>query len=65
MDQGRVKLTAQVRDLTFQPAVDARVTAHIVGPEGLDALVDLTPCTQHSGNLSSRMDGGEIGVISR
>jgi len=53
MDQGRVKLTAQVRDLTFQPAVDARVTAHVVGPEGLDALVDLTPSPDTPGTFQT------------
>ncbi len=43
MDEGRVQLTAQVRDRQFQPAADAHVTAHVVGPEGVNALVDLTP----------------------
>ncbi len=42
MDEGRVQLTAQVRDREFQPAADARVTAHVVGPEGVNALVELT-----------------------
>jgi hypothetical protein len=43
MDEGRVQLTAEVRDRQFQPASDAHVTAHIVGPEGANALVDMTP----------------------
>jgi hypothetical protein len=43
MDEGRVELAAQVRDRQFQPAADAHVTAHIVGPEGVNALVDMTP----------------------
>ena len=43
MDEGQVQLTAQVRDRQFQPAADAHVTAHIVGPEGVNALVDMTP----------------------
>ena len=43
MDQGNVQLTAQVHDQQFQPAPDAHVSAHIVGPEGINALVDLTP----------------------
>jgi uncharacterized membrane protein len=42
MDEGRVQLIAQVRNHTFQPAVDAHVTAHVIGP-GVDALVELTP----------------------
>ena len=43
MDEGHVQLTAQVRDRQFQPAADAHVTAHIVGPEGANALIDLAP----------------------
>jgi hypothetical protein len=43
MDEGRVQLTAQVRDRQFQPAVDAHVTAHVVGPEGINSFMDLTP----------------------
>jgi len=43
MDEGQVQLTAQVRDRQFQPSADAHVTAHIVGPEGLNALVDMMP----------------------
>jgi uncharacterized membrane protein len=42
MDEGHVQITAQVRDQQFQPA-DAHVTAHIVGPENANALIDLTP----------------------
>jgi len=43
MDGGNVQLTAQVRDKTFQPAPDAHVTAHIIGPAGVDAMVEMTP----------------------
>ena len=43
IDEGRVQLAAQVRDRQFQPAGDAHVTAHIVGPEGVNALLDLAP----------------------
>lgn len=43
MDEGRVELTAQVRDKQFQPAPDAQVTATITGPGNLSAAIDLTP----------------------
>ena len=43
MDEGHVQLAAQVRDRQFQPAPDAHVTAHIVGPEDTNAVIDLTP----------------------
>ena len=42
MDEGRAQLKARVYDRQFQPAADAHVTAHIVGPEGVNAFVDLT-----------------------
>jgi hypothetical protein len=42
MDSGSVQFTAQVRDRTFQAATDAHVAAHIVGPQNLDAILDLT-----------------------
>jgi hypothetical protein len=43
MDEGHMQLVAQVRDRQFQPADGAHVTAHIVGPEGANALLDLVP----------------------
>jgi uncharacterized membrane protein len=43
LDRGEIEITAQVRDRQFQPAADAHVTAHIVGPENSSALIDLTP----------------------
>jgi hypothetical protein len=49
MDEGHAELTAEVHDRQFQPAPDAHVTAHIVGPGGTNALVDLTPSQQTTG----------------
>jgi hypothetical protein len=43
MDEGHVQLAAQVHDRQFHPAADAHVTAHIVGPEGANAVLDLAP----------------------
>ena len=42
-DQGHVQLNAQVRDRQFQHATNAHVTAHIVGPDNLSAMIDLAP----------------------
>jgi len=42
-DEGRVQLTAQIRDRTFQPVADAHVTAHFFGPSNVDALIALNP----------------------
>ncbi len=43
MDQGHAGFAAQVRSRQFQPAADAHVIVHIVGPENLSAMFDLTP----------------------
>jgi hypothetical protein len=43
LDEGRVQISAQVRDRQFQPAANAHVTAHIVGPGGTSALLDMQP----------------------
>ena len=43
MDEGRIELRAQVRDQQFERAVNAQVTAHIIGPDGTNALADLRP----------------------
>jgi uncharacterized membrane protein len=49
MDEGRAQLKAQVHDRQFQPTPDAHVTAHIVGPEGVNAFIDLTPSQEAPG----------------
>jgi hypothetical protein len=49
IDEGRVQLAAEVRDRQFQPASGAHVTAHIVGPEGIDAMLDLLPSQETTG----------------
>jgi len=43
MDEGRVAFRAQVRDKQFQQTTNAHVTAHIIGPQGTNAFIDLTP----------------------
>ncbi len=42
-DEAGVKLRAEVRDTTYLPASDATVEAHILGPEGVTASVDMRP----------------------
>ena len=53
MDEGHVQLTAQVRDRQFQPAADAHVTAHVVGPERVNAFLDLAPSPDTPGTYQS------------
>ncbi len=49
MDDGRMDLTASVRDKQYLPAPDARVTAHFIGPNGVSAMVDMTPVAESPG----------------
>ncbi len=49
MDNGQARFTAQVRDEQFEQAPDAHVTAHILGPQGVAALLDLTPSERTPG----------------
>lgn len=62
MDEGRVKLTAQVRDGQFHQAPNAHVTAHIIGPEGLNAWVDLTAAENTPGLYQSEWSAGSAGT---
>jgi len=61
LDQGHVQLTAQVRDKQFQPAADAHVAAHIVGPEGLNAMVDMTPSQDTPGQYQTEWTAEKAG----
>jgi uncharacterized membrane protein len=42
-DDGRVRFSADVRDKNFLPAADAHVEAHILGPGGYAAQIEMTP----------------------
>ncbi|HEY6375648.1 MAG TPA: glutamine amidotransferase [Edaphobacter sp.] len=53
MDDGHVKLTATVRDKEYMPAPDARVAAHVIGPDGASALVDMQPVPDSAGTFQA------------
>lgn len=52
-DERRAKLRAEVRDSTFLPASDARVQAHIMGPNNLSQTIELRPEAQEPGAYSA------------
>jgi uncharacterized membrane protein len=52
-DDGRVHLSADVRDKSFQPAADARVEAHILGPNGASAAVEMSPVPDAPGQFQA------------
>jgi uncharacterized membrane protein len=43
LDDGRIQISADVRGKDYMPAADARVEAHILGPEGIAAQVEMAP----------------------
>jgi uncharacterized membrane protein len=50
-DDGNVKLSADVRDKDYLPAPDATVEAHILGPGGVSATVEMTPVPDAPGTF--------------
>jgi uncharacterized membrane protein len=53
LDNGAVTIAAEVRDQQHNPAPDAKVEAHILGPSGVSALVELTPVPDNPGRFQA------------
>jgi uncharacterized membrane protein len=53
MDDGHVHLSAEVRDKDYDPAADARVSAHIIGPSGEAATIEMTPAADTPGTFQA------------
>jgi uncharacterized membrane protein len=49
MDDGHIELSANVRDTEYMPAPDAKVTAHLIGPNGISVMLDMTPAADNPG----------------
>ena len=49
MDDGHIELTARVLDQQYMPAPEARVTAHLIGPAGISALLNMAPVDGNPG----------------
>ena len=62
LDNGAVTLTADVRDQQFNPAADAKVEAHILGPSGVSALVEMTPVPDNPGNFQAAWSAPKTGA---
>jgi uncharacterized membrane protein len=52
-DDGKVHLSAEVRDKDYMPATDAHVEAHVIGPNGISAMVDMTPAPDMPGTFEA------------
>jgi hypothetical protein len=61
LDNGQVTLNAEVRDERYNPAPDARVEAHILGPSGVSALVEMTPVPDNPGQFQAAWSAPKSG----
>jgi uncharacterized membrane protein len=62
LDNGAVTLTAEVRDREYNPARDAKVEAHILGPSGVSALVEMTPAPDNPGQFQAAWSAPKTGA---
>jgi uncharacterized membrane protein len=62
LDNGTVMLSAEVRDPQYNPAPDARVEAHILGPSGVSALVEMTPVADNPGRFEGTWSAPRAGA---
>jgi uncharacterized membrane protein len=60
-DDGRVRISSDVRDKEYQPAPDAKVEAHILGPGGTAATVELTPTQDTPGSFQADWNADQQG----
>ncbi len=61
LDNGTTTITADVRDPQYNPAPDAKVEAHILGPSGVSALVELTPVPDNPGQFQATWNAPTVG----
>jgi uncharacterized membrane protein len=62
LDNGAVNITAEVRDHEYNPARDAKVEAHILGPSGVSALVEMSPVPDNPGQFQAAWSAPKTGA---
>ena len=62
LDNGAVTLSAEVRDQQYNPAPDAKVEAHILGPSGISALVEMAPVPDNPGRFQAAWPAPRTGA---
>jgi len=62
LDNGAVTITAEVRDPQYNPAPDAKVEAHILGPSGVTALVEMAPVPDNPGQFQAAWSAPKVGA---
>jgi len=53
LDDGHIQLFADVRDENYNPAPAAQVQAHVIGPDGITAMVDMAPVPDRPGSFQA------------
>jgi uncharacterized membrane protein len=61
LDHSAVTLTADVRDQQYNPAPDAKVEAHLLGPSGVTASVELSPVADSPGQFQAAWSAPKTG----
>lgn len=62
LDNGAVTLGAEVRDQQYNPATDAKVEAHVLGPSGVTALVEMSPVADSPGQFQAAWSADKSGA---
>ncbi|HEX3748155.1 MAG TPA: vWA domain-containing protein [Bryobacteraceae bacterium] len=62
LDNGAVTVSAEVLDQQYNPAADAKVEAHILGPGGISALVEMTPVPDSPGQFQAAWNAPKPGA---
>jgi uncharacterized membrane protein len=62
LDNGAITITADVRDPQYNPAPDAKVEAHILGPSGVSALVEMAPVPDTPGQFQAAWSAPKVGA---
>jgi uncharacterized membrane protein len=62
LDNGAITISADVRDQQYNAAPDARVEAHILGPSGVGALVEMAPVPDSPGQFQAAWSAPKTGA---
>ena len=62
LDDSHVRIAAEVRDENYQPSPQAHVRAHLIGPGGLSADIELTPIPNAPGRFQGEWTAPAAGT---
>jgi uncharacterized membrane protein len=62
LDNAAITVTADIRDQHYNPAPDAKVEAHMLGPSGTNALVEMNPVPESPGQFQATWSAPKAGA---